>query len=378
MNRKSDRRPRQRFKELKELQKEAKCLNIKGMKRIYLDYASLTPIDKRVMKEMKKYSTGEYTNPSALYSSAVRSKKAIADATKRVATVLHAQPDEILFTSGGTESNQHVLNAFAGREILVSAIEHSSIIKNEKVKKIPVDGNGVINLEELKKEITKDTALVSVMLVNNEIGSIQPIAEIAKIVRDANKKFETNILLHTDACQAGYLPLYVEKLGVDLMTLDGHKFYGPRGVGMLYIKRGTIKITRAGTENVPGIMGFAKALELADTMRDKEYARLLALKEFFIKELQKKISDLKINGEMNGTSPHILNVSIPGIDNEFFVLKLDAKGIECSTKSACLFNEDESYVLKAMGADSKTSVRFSFGRHTTKGELKKVVKNCIL
>jgi cysteine desulfurase len=354
----------------KELAKRALITHYKYMKRIYLDYASLTPIDKRVMKEMKKYSSADYGNPSALYASAIKSKKAIADATKRIADVLHAHPDEIIFTSGGTESNQLVLEQFAPHEIVTSAIEHSSIPKTNAVA---VNANGIIDLDDLKKKITSETKLVSIMYVNNETGAIQPIHEIVRLVRKINK----NILVHTDAAQAGLLPLHVEKLGVDFMALDGNKIYGPRGVGMLYVRRG-LKIERSGTENVPGIMGLARALEITEKIREKEYARLSELKKFFLDELKKKKPEIKVNGDIGTTSPHILNVSIPGIDNEFFVLKLDAKGIECSTKSACLFNSDESYVLSAMGADSKTSVRFSFGRQTTKSDLKKVLKNTIL
>ncbi len=334
------------------------------MKRIYLDYASLTPIDKRVMGEIKKYSRAEYSNPSALYSSAVKAKKAVIDAKKRIANILHAHSDEIFFTSGGTESNNLVFDLFKDKKIITSAIEHSSIFGKGKV--IKVDANGLINLKELEKAITPETALVSIMLVNNEIGSIEPISEIVKCVKKINK----NCLVHTDASQAILLPLHVEKMGIDLMTLDGSKIYGPRGMGMLYVKRG-LKIERDGTANVPGIMGLACALEIADKMRDKEYARLKELRDFFS-------MGLKINGSLEKSSPHILNVAIPEIDNEFLVLKLDAKGIECSTKSACLFDTDESYVLKAIGADSKTSIRFSFGRATTKNDLKKVLKALIM
>ena len=346
------------------------------MKRIYLDYASLTPIDKGVMKEIKKYSSKNYGNPSALYASGVAAKKAVGSARKKIADILHAHSDELIFTSGGTESNHLILNNF--KNSVVSSIEHSSIIKRD-AKRISVDVNGVVNLDEIKKAITPETELVSIMMVNNEIGTIEPIADIAKIVRDERKKRGSAFpLLHTDASQAGLLPLHVEKLGVDLMTLDGSKLYGPRGVGMLYVKRGTIKIDRAGTANLPGIMGFAKALELADKLRDREYKRLSDLKNFFIKELQEKIPGTKVNGDRSMTSPHILNISIPDIDNEFLVLKLDAKGIECSTKSACLTEEDESYVLKNIGASSATSIRLSFGRETTKSDLKKVLKNLIL
>jgi cysteine desulfurase len=356
------------------------------MKRIYLDYASLTPIDKGVMKQIVKYSTGEYSNPSSLYASGVASKRAVEEAKERIAGVLHAHQDEIIFTSGGTESNDLVLRKSVGKKIMVSAIEHSSITNNDlnkEVVRIPVDQNGIVDLEFLKKNLSKEIGLVSIMLVNNEIGSIEPIHEVVKIVRDFNKDNSTSIKVHTDACQAAiHLPLYVEKLGVDMMSLDGGKIYGPRGMGMLYVKRGVSevvgKIERAGTENVPGIMGFAFALELAEKMREKETIRVAELKSFFFSELKKINPEIKVNGSMNGllenSVPSILNISIPNIDNEFFLLQLDAKGIEVSTKSACLRDEDESYVLKAIGASSKNSVRFSFGRGTTKVEVKRVLK----
>jgi len=348
------------------------------MSRIYLDYASLTPIDKGVMKEIKKYSGGEYTNPSSLYASGIKAKNAVEDAKVRIAKVLHSHPDEIIFTSGGTESNNLVFRNFIDKKIMISAIEHSSIMRNDSLNKniikIPVDKDGIVDLQYLKESITNEVGIVSIMFVNNEIGSIQPIHEVVKIVREANKKFGANILVHTDACQApAHLPLYVEKLGVDLMSLDGHKMYGPRGVGMLYVKRGSLKIERAGTENVAGIMGLAYAMELIEKKREKETLRIAELKDFFVGELKKVNAEIKVNGSIKNSVPNILNISIPNIDSEFFILQLDAKGIECSTKSACLRDEDESYVLKAIGANSNNSVRFSFGTGTSKGDLKKTV-----
>lgn len=349
------------------------------MKRIYLDYASLTPVDKRVFAVIKKYSDSKYTNPSALYQSAVNAKLAVDEAKSRIASILHIHSDEIIFTSGGTESNQLVLNAFKGKKVLISSIEHSSIffdsINNSNITRIKVDNNGLIDTEDLKLNLTTDVSLVSIMMVNNEIGATENISEIAKIVRDFNKKHNLNVLLHTDASQAViHNEILIDKLGVDLMTLDGNKMYGPRSVGILYVRRGRIEIERAGTLNVPGIMGISYALEIADKTRDKETDRILALREYFLSELIKINKEIRINGDINNTSPHILSISIPNIDNEFFVLKLDARGIECSTKSACLRDEDESYVLKAINVNSKNSVRFSFGRMTNKGEIKKVLK----
>jgi len=351
------------------------------MSRIYLDYASLTPIDKGVFKEMNRYSSGEYANPSSLYLSGVNSYKAIQDAKSRISKVLHSHPDEIYFTSGGTESNNLVFKNYTTKEMMVSEIEHSSISQHGAVR-IPVDSNGLIDLEYLRKKLSKDIRIVSVMLVNNEIGTIQPVHEVVKIVREFNKLNSTSILVHTDACQAlVHLPLHVEKLGVDLMSLDGHKMYGPRGVGMLYAKRGSLDILRGGTDNVPGIMGFSYAMDLVEKKREKETKRVAELKDFFVSKLKDINPQIQVNGSLENSVPSILNVSIPNIDSEFFILQLDAKGIECSTKSACLRDEDESYVLKAIGAKSNNSVRFSFGRDTSMRELKKtlgVIKQILL
>ena len=408
--------------------------------RIYLDYASLTPVDTRVLREMGKFSTMDFANPSSLYMEGVAAKKALEDGRKRVAGFLHAHSDEIVFTSGGTEANGLALEG-AGRaarhtgiekpHLIISAIEHSSVIEaanmmekhGVEVTRLGVDASGRISLDELKKSIKPNTFMVSIMTVNNEIGTIQPIREIAKIIRHARKgfsdkgreaKLSTYPLFHTDAAQAAlYGDLNMENFGVDLLTLDASKVYGPRGMGALYVKRGTPiepiiygggqeRGLRSGTENIPAIMGFAKALELATSERVKESARVSELRQILIEGLKAIRSDIFVNpaeidaAEGNGgtspvlksakyskvttkvvtstKSPHILNVSIPGIDSEFFVLQLDVRGIACSTKSSCLRDADESYVLKAIGANSSESVRFSFGRWTDKGDLKKALK----
>ena len=349
------------------------------MKRIYLDYAALTPIDKGVIKIMNKYSKDEYTNPSALYHSAVNAKKVLDESRLKIANILHAHSDEIIFNSGGTESNHLILNNFTNKNIIISSIEHSSIINyvnsiSDNVIRIPVDENGILDLEILKNSITEKTDLISIIMVNNEIGTLQSINEISKIIRDAKKKFNKEIFFHIDACQAiTHYPLYIEKLGVDSITLDSHKVYGPRGIGILFIKRNTIKINREGTYNIPSIVGFTYALELNEKIREKETERIIYLKNYFLSELLKINSLIKVNGNLNNSSPHILNISIPNIDSEYFVLQLDAKGIECSTKSACLRDENESYVIKAINGNSGNSLRFSFGRKTSKGDLKRVI-----
>ncbi|HEX7724371.1 MAG TPA: cysteine desulfurase family protein [Candidatus Paceibacterota bacterium] len=393
------------------------------MSRIYLDYASLTPIDARVVREMKYYSTVEFANPSSLYREGVAAKRVLADGRTRIAAAIHAHADEIVFTSGGTEANGLALEG-AGRaayrvlaqplgpqakvHLVTTNIEHSSVRETVdmlgthgvEITRIPVGSNGIINLDDLKKAIKPNTYMVSIMTVNNEIGTVQPIRDIAKVIRHAREHIMPKQadgarsrypLLHADAAQAAaYFNLNVEQLGVDLMTLDAGKVYGPRGMGALYIKRGTSiepivygggqeRGLRSGTENIPAIMGFAKALELAAEERVEEVARVQALKEQFyagLKEIapQAVLNPAALEFASPDLAPNILNISIPGIDNEFFVLRLDAQGIAISTKSSCLRDEDESYVLRAIGADSKTSVRISFGRWTEKRHVRKVLK----
>lgn len=379
-------------------------------KRIYLDYASLTPIDPRVVREMGTFSVDTFANPSSLYREGVAATKALTEMRKKVADTIHAHADEIVFTSGGTESNNLALDGIvraarlkgiAKPHIIISSIEHSSIMETARmletqgceITRLPVDSAGVISVDELKKALKPSTVLVSIMMVNNEIGSIQPIKEIAKVVRQARAEKPRTAqdaahsllypFFHTDAAQGFlYNELYVEKLGIDLLTLDGSKVYGPRGIGCLYIKRGTpIQATmngggqergmRAGTENLPAIAGFARALEIASSERSKETARIAGLRAEFISTICAQNPTVRINGS---GSPHIVSISIPGIDNEFLLFQLDAHGIACSTKSSCLRDEDESYVLKAIGANSKTTLRFSFGRWTKKGDIKSAVK----
>jgi cysteine desulfurase len=374
-------------------------------KRIYLDYASLTPIDPRVVREMGKFSASAYANPSSLYKEGVTAKKVLAEMRKKVADLIHAHADEIVFTSGGTESNALVLegvgraahrNGIAKPHIIISSIEHSSIIETAhmlekhgcEITRLSVDRAGVVSVEELKKALKPTTVLVSIMMVNNEIGSIQPIKEIAKVVRQARAgkdaaKADAYPLFHTDAAQGFlYEELFVEKLGVDFMTLDGSKVYGPRGIGCLFMKRGAPiepimygggqeKGMRSGTENLPSIAGFTKALEIAAGERTKEAARIADLRADFVNMIHMHKPAVTVNGS---GSPHILNISIPGVDNEFLLFQLDAHGIACSTKSSCLRDEEESYVLKAIGANSAHSLRFSFGRFTKKADIKAAVK----
>jgi cysteine desulfurase len=374
-------------------------------KRINLDYASLTPIDKRVLFVMNKYSLDKFANPGAWYKEGVSAKKSVDTARKNISQLLSAHADEIYFTSGGTEANNIAILgsinslhkkgvAFDDMHIIISAIEHSSVIECANHAKelgvgvdiLPVDNKGVIKIDELKKLIRPQTILVSIMMVNNEIGTVQPIKDITKIIRkarensifDSDKKYP---LLHTDASQAFLLEkINLVEQSVDLLTLDSSKVYGPRGIGALYIRRdtpispvifggGQEKGIRSGTENLPAIMGFAKALEIAKNSREENREKFISLREYFVNSLKSIGKDISINGE----GIHIINISIPGIDSEFFVLQLDANGIACSTKSSCMRDEDESYVLRSIGANSSESIRFSFGINTKKSDIDRVI-----
>ena len=390
--------------------------NLLKPKRIYLDYASLTPIDRRVINVINKYSRPNFANPSSLYKEGVSAKESLKNFRDKIAGYLHAHPSEIFFTSGGTESNnlailgtvEHLHNLgveYDKMHVLISIIEHSSIRecanhlqeKGVEVELLTVDEKGLISLDDLKKKIKSNTVIVSVMTVNNEIGTIEPIKEIAKTIRYFRSTIGSNSafnfqdynypIFHTDASQAFlYEDLNVEKMGVDLLTLDSSKVYGPRSTGLLFKRKNTPVEPiifgggqelglRSGTENLPSIAGFARALEIATLERNDQFQKVIGLRDYFIEGLKSIRKDITINGGDGAhKSPHILNVQIPKIDNEFFVLQLDSKGIACSTKSSCLGDEEESYVLNTIGANSKESVRFSIGRYTTISDIKKALR----
>lgn len=362
---------------------------------------------------MAKYSGREYANPSAWYKEGVAAEKVMKEARAEASRFLSANPEEIVFTAGGTEANNlAIIGAVEGLHsqgleyeqihILISAIEHSSVREcanrlsdlGVAVETINVKNDGIVDLDDLKNKLKPNTSLVSVMTVNNEIGSIEPIKEISKIIRQHRQEnfasspfaFQQNPypIFHTDASQATLLDLDTRKSNVDLLTLDAAKMYGPRGIGLLYIRRNTVlepvifgggqeKGLRSGTENVAAIAGFAKALSLAAESRQAEFIRLAEIKKVFWDGFRQIKPEARQNGE-GQNSPHIINISVPGLDAEFAVIKLDALGVACSTKSACLRDEAESYVLKSIGAPSKYSLRFSFGRYTSFGDIKKVLK----
>ncbi|MCX6735523.1 MAG: cysteine desulfurase family protein [Candidatus Parcubacteria bacterium] len=364
-------------------------------KCIYLDHSATTPLDKRVLSVVQKISSEIYGNPSSLHKEGVEAKKALLEIRKDIAEAIGANPDEIIFTSGGTESNNLALFGVVQDpkkfHLIVSSIEHASVLecarelekRGAEVTYLPVDSDGLVSPKDVKEAIKENTVLVSVMYANNEIGTIQPIAEIAKVIRHSKSK----PIFHTDACQAvNYLDMNVLRLGVDLMTFNASKIYGPKGVGALFVKRG-VKISpilfgggqekgaRSGTENVAGLKGFAEAMRITEEMKEKESARLLKLRDFFIAEILKKIPGTVLNGSAEKRLPNNVNISIPGTDAEALVIQLDARGISCSTGSACANISHDgkvSHVIEALGFGrnrSASSLRFTLGRDTKKEDL---------
>jgi cysteine desulfurase len=363
------------------------------MKRIYLDYAATTPTDPEVIKAMEPYFFKEFGNPSSIHSFGQEAKKAIEDAREKLAKFLGASSSEIVFTSGGTESNNFAIEgvAFAlekkGNHIITSGIEHHAILEpckflekhGFKITFVGVDKNGLVSAEDIKKAITDKTILISVMHANNEIGTIQPITQIGKIAR------ELGIYFHTDAVQTvGHIPVNVNDLNVDLLSLSAHKFYGPKGVGALYIRRGTRierflhggdqeKGRRASTHNTPGIVGLGKAIELCEAKIDEEAKSQIALRDKLIREIPNKISEVYLNGHPTQRLPNNVNFSIKYIEGESILLSLDMLGIACSTGSACTSSSLEpSHVLLAIGLSAEIahgSLRITLGRWTKEDEI---------
>ena len=372
-------------------------LNGKLMKRIYLDYAATTPVHPDVLKAMLPYFHEGFGNPSSIHACGQEAKRAVEEARTSVARLISAEAEEICFTSGGTEADNFALEgvAFAdekkGSHIITTAIEHHAILetckflekRGFKVTYLPVDKYGMVDPDDVKKAITPQTILISVMHANNEIGTIQPLAEIGKIAREAGVYF------HTDAVQTvGHIPIDVNALGVDLLSTSAHKLYGPKGIGALYIRKGTRiapfmhgggqeRGRRAGTENVPGIFGFGKAAEIALPEMNEEAARLTELRDEFIAELQTRIDDIHLNGHPVKRLPNNVNVSISFVEGEAMLLNLDMAGICASTGSACSSgNLEPSHVLLATGCSHERahgSLRFTLGKWTTGEELEKVL-----
>ena len=434
----------------------------KKNRSVYLDHAATTPMDPEVLKAMRPFFSENYGNPSALYDLGLKSNRALSKSRQTIAELLHTNPDTIVFTSGGTESDNlaifgivHATPPFQGGarlaetslslsrrvggglpssaandptlgsprrrqtppnlplerggshagHIITTPIEHHAVLnpiqKLEKegwsVTYVSVDKYGRVDPNEVIRAIRPESVLISVMYANNEIGTIEPIAEIGRgLLRYRKEKGTSYPYFHTDACQAaGFLELDVEKLHVDLMTLNGSKIYGPKGVGLLYIRRGTPLAPliiggeqehglRAGTENIPAIVGLAKALEISQKNREKESDKESKLTTYFWKKLQEKIPGATLNGPEIGESrlPNNLNISIPGIEGEKLLFYLNEYGIMCSTGSACATQTREtSHVLRAIGLPEEKiygSLRFSLGKNTTKQDIDYTVTNLSL
>ena len=385
-------------------------------KKIYLDYAATTPTDPRVVETMLPYFTKSFGNPSSIHSFGQEAKKAIEEARDKVANLIGAKSEEIVFTSGGTEADNFALKgvAFAnekrGNHIVTTAIEHHAVIeackflekRGFKVTYLPVDGDGLLNPADVKKAITDKTILISVMHANNEIGTIEPIEEIAKIIQEENDRRQAisnkqslllrskRIYFHSDAVQTtGYLPLDVDKLNVDLLSISSHKLCGPKGVGALYIRKGTRIISfmnggeqerkrRASTENVPGIVGFGRACEIVKDGMDEEAKRLTSLRDRLIEGILERIEAVRLNGHPARRLPNNVNVSIEFIEGESMLLNLDLAGVAASTGSACSSSALEaSHVLLAIGLSPEIahgSLRFTLGRGTNEEDINYVLE----
>lgn len=364
---------------------------------IYMDHSSSTPTNQRVIEVMAPYFNKYYGNPSSLYALAQESAKAREAAREKVAKLLNAKVGEIIFTSGGTEANNFAIKgvAFAnenkGNHIITSKIEHHSVFNTCKwlekrgfdVSYIGVDKYGIVNLDELENSITDKTILITIMHANNEVGTIEPLSEIARVAKD------NNIYLHTDAVQTvGKVRVEVNELGVALLTLSGHKFYGPKGVGALFIKKGT-KIDsllhgghheqnkRAGTENVPGIVGLGVACEIAMEEMEGENKRLRDLRDSLEEGLTERIEDIIVNGHPEKRLSGVLSICIKHIEGESMLLHLDNNSIAASSGSACTSGSLEpSHVLTSMGIPPEVahgSLRFSLGRSNKESDVDKVI-----
>ena len=368
------------------------------MKAIYLDYAATTPVDAKVIEAMLPYFRDTFGNPSSIHSFGQQARSAVEDARETVASFLGAKPAEIVFTSGGTESNNFAIKGVAwanrkkGNHIITSAIEHHAVMEpchflereGFEVTFLPVDSQGFVDPQDVAKAITGRTVLVSIMHANNEIGTLQPVTEIGKIAR------ERGVCFHTDAVQTfGHMPFTVDDLNVDLLSLSAHKLYGPKGVGALFVRQGTRLEPhmhggeqegkrRASTHNVPGIVGLAKAVELAEKAMAEEDTRIMALRNRLIRGIFDRIDRVRLNGHPERRLANNVNVSMEYCEGEAMILSLDLMGIACSTGSACSSTSVEpSHVLRAIGLsveETRGSLRFSLGRYTQEQEIDKVLE----
>ena len=371
---------------------------------IYMDHAATTPMDSVALSVMLPYFSDIFANPSSIYALAQESRKVVDDSRLKIASLLGARRSEIIFTSGGTESDNAALRGVAaalqpvGKHIITSKIEHHAVLHTcyqleqlgFEVTYLPVGRNGIVDPELVVDAVREDTVLVSIMMANNEIGTIQPIEQICRLVKDEAKRRRINILFHTDAVQAaGCLDLNVKKLGIDLLSISAHKFYGPKGVGVLYIRRGTPFETqlsgggqergrRSGTENVAAIVGMAKAFEISIENREQMNLHCTKLRDKLIKDIINHIKGVKLNGHDTQRLPNNVNFSFAGIEGEPLLLGLDFAGICVSSGSACSSGSLEpSHVLTSLGQtaeEAQGSLRITLGRENTVEEVEKIVE----
>jgi len=366
---------------------------------IYLDHAATTYVDERVKEAMDRYFSDEYGNPGSFNTVGLRAKNAMDESREKISNILNCTPTEIIFTGSGTESINLAIKGFVkanknkGNHIITQKTEHEAVLetcnyleKEEgiKVTCLDVDEYGLVKLEELEKAITNETILVSIMYANNEIGTVQNIKEISEICKKHKVKF------HTDACQAaGYLDIDVQNLGIDLMSLNGSKLYGPKGIGLLYARRGTIIKPiihgggqefglRSGTENIPYIVGFAKALEIAQREREYEVTRLINLRDYLINNILENIPKTFLNGHPSSRLPNNVNITFLDVEGEAIMLMMNEYGICASSGSACTSKSlDPSHVILAIGLPYEAahgSIRFTLGKRTTKEGIDKLLK----
>ena len=371
------------------------------MGNVYFDNAATTKLDEEVLQKMMPYLKENYGNASSIYKLGRESKKAVEESREEIARVLNCNPNEIYFTAGGSESDNTAIKGIAranrkkGNHIITSKIEHPAVLETCKtlekegfeVSYISVDEKGIVDLEELKNAIKPTTILITIMFANNEIGTIEPIEEIGKIAK------ESNIYFHTDAVQAvGSINIDVQKLNIDSLSLSGHKFYGPKGIGALYVRKGVQfekyisgghqeRNKRAGTENVAGIVGIGEALKLAYRDLDKHNKKIKELRDYYIEQVEEKIPYIRINGDMENRLPGNSNISFSFIEGEGLLLNLDLKGICASSGSACTSGSlDPSHVLLAIGLPHEIahgSLRITIGKYNTKEEIDYLVENLI-
>ena len=371
------------------------------MKDIYFDNAATTKLDEEVLEEMMPYLKENYGNASSIYRLGRESRKAVESAREKIANILNCKPTDIYFTAGGSESDNTIVKGIAhsykkkGNHIITSKIEHPAILETCKqlekegfeISYVSVNENGIINLEELKSMIKPTTILITIMFANNEIGTIQPIEEIGKIAK------ENNIYFHTDSVQAvGNIRIDVQKMNIDALSLSGHKFYGPKGIGALYVKSGINfekyisgghqeRNKRAGTENVAEIVGMGKAMELAYSKLEEHNKKIKELRDYYVEQVKEKIPYIKINGDMEKRLPGNSNISFRFIEGESLLLNLDLKGICASSGSACTSGSlDPSHVLLAIGLPHEIahgSLRISIGKYNTKEEVDYLIENLV-